>query len=101
MSYLARLALRMQTNPGSLPSPEIPLQPSEFLCATADIHNLIDLGFAAVSYRGLPDPGHPTWQSLRMVLGPPAFRDRTYTVWDLQQATQSHDTAPCELPPVP
>jgi hypothetical protein len=101
LSYLARLTLRMQLDPGPLPSPEMPLQPQEFLCAAADIDNLIDLGFTAVAYRGLPDPAHPSWQTLALVLGAPTFRDRTFTVWSLHRATSSTTKGPCPLPPIP
>jgi|GEM_PF-2399352 len=101
LSYLARLSLRMQLNPGPLPSPQMPLHPKEFLCASADIDNLLGLGFSAVAYRGLPDPAHPTWQTLALTLGPPAFRDREFTVWSLQRASYESAPAPCSLPPIP
>jgi hypothetical protein len=101
LSYLARTALRMQLDPGPLPSPQVPLQPTEFLCASTDIAQLRTLGFAAVAYRGLPDPAHPTWQTLSLVLGTPAFRDRTFTVWSLKQAPTPSQFQPCELPPIP
>ena len=101
LSYLARLTLRMQLDPGPLPSPQMPLHPQEFLCAAADISQLEELGFTAVAYRGLPDPAHPTWQTLSVVLGKPAFRDRTFTVWSLQNATHSSTEGPCPLLEIP
>jgi len=100
-SYLARIALRMQVDPGTLPSPETPLEPKEFLCAVADIDNLIALGFSSVSFRGRPYPANPTWQTLSLVLGTPAFRDRSLTVWSLHQASHPDPPEACSLPPIP
>jgi hypothetical protein len=101
VSYLARTALRLQLDPGPMPSPQVPLQASEFLCASADITTLLELGFTSVAYRGIPDPAHPTWQMLRLVLGQPVFADRSFTVWRLDSTTKAVLQTPCALPPTP
>jgi hypothetical protein len=98
MSYIARMAETLATNPPKRASHEAPLDTDVYRCAMQDIFTLRDLDFAAVSL-DKEAHAHPALdEALRMLLGEPFAEDEFSAVWSLSGMDIGEPGQPCPLP---
>lgn len=98
ISYIARLAHNLTSDPPKRASHEAALAPDIFRCAKEDLHTLRDLGFTAVVLDKTTG-AHPALAAgLQMVLGIPEAEDETTAVWSVGQAASGQPGEPCPLP---
>lgn len=98
ISYLARLLANQALSPHPRASNESPIDPDVFLCAKSDLKTLVDLGFSAVVLDHTAGAPATVTDTLRMVLGPPAFADETAVVWALTETETEKSPPACALP---